>query len=237
MTGRGGIELHDSHPSQQDHMVHRFAWFRSAVLGANDGIVSVSSLVVGVAAAASDKPAVVIAAVAGLVAGAISMAAGVYVSVSSQADAERADIAREKEKLEKHPERELEELTAIYEHRGVEPGLAREVAEDLMEKDALVAHTRDEIGISAANAARPMSAALASTAAFAIGAAPPVLATLMSPLDAIIPVVAGTSLVCLVGLGAASAVAGGAPLVPAIARVTLWGAFAMALTTAIGSLF
>ena len=121
--------------------------------------------------------------------------------------------------------------------RGVAPGLAREVAEDLMEKDALVAHTRDEIGISAANAARPMSAALASTAAFAVGAAPPVLATLLSPLDSVIPAVAGSSLVCLVGLGAASAVAGGAPLLPAVTRVTLWGAFAMALTTAIGSLF
>ncbi len=227
----------ETHPSQSDHMVHRFAWFRSAVLGANDGIVSISSLTVGVAAAASDKADVTIAAVAGLVAGAISMAAGVYVSVSSQADAERADIAREKQALERHPERELAELAAIYEHRGVEPALAREVAQDLMEKDALLAHTRDEIGISAANAARPMSAALASTAAFAIGAAPPVLATLLSPLDSVIPAVAGTSLVCLVGLGAASALAGGAPLLPAVTRVTLWGAFAMALTTAIGSLF
>ena len=227
----------ETHPSQSDHMVHRFAWFRSAVLGANDGIVSISSLTVGVAAAASDKADVTIAAVAGLVAGAISMAAGVYVSVSSQADAERADIAREKRAIETHPERELDELTAIYVSRGVEPGLAREVAEDLMEKDALVAHTRDEIGISAANAARPMSAALASTAAFAVGAAPPVLATLLSPLDSVIAAVAGTSLVCLVGLGAASALAGGAPLLPAVTRVTLWGAFAMALTTAIGSLF
>jgi len=229
--------MSEGHASQQDHMVHRFAWFRSAVLGANDGIVSISSLTVGVAAAASDKSTVMVAAVAGLVAGAISMAAGVYVSVSSQADAERADIAREKQALEDHPERELEELTAIYEHRGVAPDLAREVAEDLMEKDALLAHTRDEIGISAANAAKPMGAALASTAAFAVGAAPPVLATLLNPLDTIIPAVAGTSLVCLVGLGAASAIAGGAPLLPAISRVTLWGAFAMALTSAIGSLF
>ncbi|HCQ67008.1 MAG TPA: hypothetical protein DIU07_18505 [Rhodobacteraceae bacterium] len=229
--------MNETHPSQLDHMVHRFAWFRSAVLGANDGIVSISSLIVGVAAATSDKADVMVAGVAGLVAGTISMAAGVYVSVSSQADAERADIAREKKALEEHPERELDELVAIYESRGVEPGLAREVAEDLMEKDALVAHTRDEIGISAANAAKPMSAALASTAAFAVGAAPPVLATLLSSFENIIPAVAGTSLVCLVGLGAMSAAAGGARLLPAVARVTLWGAFAMALTTAIGSLF
>ena len=229
--------MNETRPSQLDHMVHRFAWFRSAVLGANDGIVSISSLIVGVAAAASDKADVMLAGVAGLVAGALSMAAGVYVSVSSQADAERADIAREKKALEEHPERELVELAAIYESRGVAPGLAREVAEDLMEKDALVAHTRDEIGISAANSAKPMSAALASTAAFAIGAAPPVLATLLSSLENIIPVVASISLVCLVCLGVLSALAGGAPLLPAISRVTLWGAFAMALTTAIGSLF
>lgn len=229
--------MNETHPSQLDHMIHRFAWFRSAVLGANDGIVSISSLIVGVAAATPHKHDVMIAAVAGLVAGAISMAAGVYVSVSSQADAERADIAREKQALETHPERELEELTAIYEHRGVAPDLAREVAEDLMEKDALLAHVRDEIGISDANSAKPLPAALASTAAFVVGAAPPVLATIVSTIDHVIASVAGTSLVCLVGLGAASAFAGGAPYLPAIARVTLWGGFAMALTTAIGSLF
>lgn len=229
--------MSETHPSQHDHMVHRFAWFRSAVLGANDGIVSISSLIVGVAAAASDKADVMVAGVAGLVAGAISMAAGVYVSVSSQADAERADIERERHEIETHPERELEELAAIYESRGVAPALAREVAEDMMEKDALVAHTRDEIGISAANAAKPMSAALASTAAFSIGAAPPVLATVFAPFGGIIAAVAGVSLVCLVCLGVLSALAGGAPLLPAVARVTLWGAFAMALTTFIGSLF
>jgi len=223
------------HPSE-DHVLHRFAWFRSAVLGANDGIVSISSLIVGVAAAATDKGDVMVAGVAGLVAGAISMAAGVYVSVSSQADAEHAAIAREKQALEQHPERELEELTEIYVHRGVEPALAREVAKDLMEKDALVAHTRDEIGISAVSAARPLSAALASTAAFAIGAAPPVLAALYSPLASIIPAVAVSSLAGLVVLGGLSAKAGDAPVLPAIARITFWGALAMAVTAGIGSL-
>lgn len=221
----------------QDHMVHRFAWFRSAVLGANDGIVSISALIVGVAAAGSDKPGVIIAGVAGLVAGAMSMAAGVYVSVAAQSDAEDADIAREKERLAAHPRAELEELAGIYEQRGLSPRLAREVAEQLMATDPLAAHARDEIGISAANAARPFASAVASTVAFVAGAVVPVAATVASPIEHMIAIVGGASLAGLVGLGALSALAGGAPYLPAIARVGFWGALALAVTAGIGSLF
>jgi len=229
--------MNDHARFDEHHNVHRVGWLRAAVLGANDGIVSTGSLIVGVAAAATGATEVLIAGIAGLVAGAMSMAAGEYVSVSSQADTERADLAKEEAALRDQPEEELAELAAIYVERGLDPALAHEVAVQLTAHDALGAHARDEIGISEVIAARPVQAALASAATFSVGAAVPLIAAVLTPLNVAIPVVTGTSLVSLAVLGALSAQAGGAPVGRAVARVTLWGAFAMAATAAIGALF
>jgi VIT1/CCC1 family predicted Fe2+/Mn2+ transporter len=207
------------------------------VLGANDGIVSTASLIVGVAAAAAAHSEVLLAGVAGLVAGAMSMAAGEYVSVSSQSDTEQADLARERKELRENPKGEVEELAEIYVRRGVDQVLARQVAQQMMAKDALTAHARDELGISEITTARPIQAALTSAATFSVGAAMPLLAALVSPLGAIIPVVSAASLGSLALLGAIGARAGGANPLHAALRVTFWGAMAMAVTAAIGRLF
>jgi VIT1/CCC1 family predicted Fe2+/Mn2+ transporter len=219
------------------HRTHRTGWLRAAVLGANDGIVSTASLVLGVAAAGANSQGIVIAGVAGLVAGAMSMAAGEYVSVSSQADTERADLARESRELAANPEQEHAELTAIYVQRGLDARLASSVATQLMEHDALGAHGRDELGITATLVARPVQAALASAASFAVGAALPLLMVLWLPPSVLMPGVAGGSLLFLALLGLVSARAGGAPIGPAVLRVAFWGALAMALTAAVGALF
>ncbi|MFO7546559.1 MAG: VIT family protein [Trueperaceae bacterium] len=219
------------------HRMHRVGWLRAAVLGANDGIVSTASLVLGVAAAGAAKEAVLVAGVAGLVAGAMSMAAGEYVSVSSQADTEGADLKRERHELATAPEYEHEELTAIYVARGLTQDLAAEVATQLMARDALGTHARDELGISETQTARPVQAALASASTFAVGAASPLVVVLLAPASALLWVVAGSSLVLLAALGAVAARAGGAPILRATARVTFWGALAMAATTGIGALF
>lgn len=221
----------------EKHRTERIGWLRAAVLGANDGIVSTASLVVGVAAADAGRTGVLIAGVAGLVAGAMSMAAGEYVSVSSQADTEQADLDRERKELRDDPEFELQELAAIYEGRGLDPDLADEVAAQLMKHDALGAHARDELGLSDVTSARPVQAALASAITFAIGAALPLIAVLISPEASIVWAVSLTSLVFLAGLGALSARAGGAPVLKAAARVLFWGALAMAITAAVGTLF
>ncbi|MFT3746405.1 MAG: VIT family protein [Pyrinomonadaceae bacterium] len=219
------------------HRSHRVGWLRAAVLGANDGIVSTSSLVIGVAAAASGHEAVMLAGVAGLFAGALSMAAGEYVSVYSQADTEKADIELEKKHLEDEPEFELRELAAIYEGRGLTPELASEVATQLMAHDALGAHTRDELGISEITTARPLQAAVFSAAAFSIGAALPLLVTWFSPFNLMIYAVAVSSLLFLAILGAVAAKAGGAGMLKGSARVLFWGAIAMAVTAGVGKLF
>jgi VIT1/CCC1 family predicted Fe2+/Mn2+ transporter len=219
------------------HYAGRIGWLRAAVLGANDGIVSTASLLVGVAAAQATQQALLVAGVAGLVAGAMSMAAGEYVSVSTQSDSEKADLERERKELETDVELERRELAAIYRGRGLDASLARQVAEQLMAHDALGAHARDELGLSSTLAARPIQAALASAATFALGAALPLLAALLSPAGRAIPVVAGSSLVFLAVLGAVSAHAGGAQIVVAAARVTFWGALAMAITAAVGTAF
>ncbi|MFM9940787.1 MAG: VIT family protein [Hyphomicrobiaceae bacterium] len=221
----------------EGHFIDRVGWLRAAVLGANDGIISTSSLIVGVAAAAARPSDVLLTGVAGLVAGAMSMAAGEYVSVSSQSDAERADLARETKELTDNPAPEREELAQIYVKRGVEPELARRVADQLMAKDALGAHARDELGISDLTTARPVQAALTSAAMFAVGASMPLLMVLVSPSRFLIPVVSIASLVFLALLGAVGAKAGGADLVTATVRVTFWGALAMAATAGIGRLF
>ena len=218
------------------HHTPRMGWLRAAVLGANDGIVSTASLVVGVAAAASDRSGVLIAGVAGLVSGAMSMAAGEYVSVSSQADSERADLERERRELAQDAGAELRELAAIYVGRGLEPGLARQVAEQLMAHDALGAHARDELGITEELRARPAQAALVSGIAFASGALLPLAIAGLAPAAWTIPSVAGMSLLSLVLLGVLSARAGGAGLLTALTRVTFWGALAMTLTAGIGAL-
>jgi VIT1/CCC1 family predicted Fe2+/Mn2+ transporter len=223
------------HP--EPHRIHRVGWLRAAVLGANDGIVSTASLVIGVAAAEAERGSVLTAGVAGLVAGAMSMAAGEYVSVSSQADTERADLERERQELEDDEEFEQAELAGIYVRRGLEPDLARTVAEQLMAHDALGAHARDELGISEVHSARPIQAALSSAGTFAVGAAVPLAMFALVQSSVAIPVVAGTSLVCLATLGATSAHVGGAPVAAAMVRVTFWGALAMALTAGIGALF
>jgi VIT1/CCC1 family predicted Fe2+/Mn2+ transporter len=207
------------------------------VLGANDGIVSTASLVVGVAAAETARGDVIVAGVAGLVAGAMSMAAGEYVSVSSQSDTEKADLARERGELETDVEFEQEELTEIYVKRGLEPSLARQVAIQLMEHDALGAHARDELGLSEIHTARPLQAALASAITFALGAALPLVMTLISPSSVMIPFVAGSSLVFLALMGGLAARTGGAKLAVGAGRVTLWGALAMAATAAVGAIF
>ena len=219
------------------HYTGRIGWLRAAVLGANDGIVSTSSLVIGVAAAQASQEAIVTAGVAGLAAGAMSMAAGEYVSVSSQSDTEKADLERERRELEADAEFEHRELAAIYQGRGLDADLARRVAEQLMAHDALDAHARDELGLSAKFAARPLQAALASAASFAIGAALPLLGAVTAPNAAVIPAVAASSLVLLAALGTLAARAGGASLVRGAARVTLWGALAMTVTAAVGALF
>ena len=224
-----------AHPER--HLVTRIGWLRAAVLGANDGIVSTASLIVGVAAAAASPNAVLIAGVAGLVAGAMSMAAGEYVSVSSQSDTEKADLARERKELKKNPELELDELAEIYVKRGVDKTLARKVARQLMAKDALGAHARDELGISEITTARPVQAALTSAASFSVGAAMPLLMVIVSPASALVVTVSAASLAFLAVLGAIGARAGGANILRATARVTFWGALAMALTAGIGKLF
>jgi len=219
------------------HRTHRTGWLRAAVLGANDGIVSTASLVLGVAAAGASSQSILVAGVAGLVAGAMSMAAGEYVSVSSQADTERADQARESRELAANPEQEHAELTAIYVKRGLDATLASDVASQLMKHDALGAHLRDELGISETLAARPVQAALASAGTFAVGAALPLLMVLVLPAAAVMWGVAGSSLLFLALLGLLAARAGGAPLVASVTRVTFWGALAMAITAGVGALF
>lgn len=219
------------------HRTHRIGWLRAAVLGANDGIVSTASLIIGVAASSATRSGVLIAGVAGLVAGAMSMAAGEYVSVSSQADTEAADLGRERRELRDDPERELEELRLVYESRGLDTELAHRVAEGLTAHDALGAHARDELGISDTTAARPVQAAFTSAGTFAAGAALPLIAAVTATGATQIVIVAVTALVFLAALGAVGAKAGGAPLLRAAARVTFWGALAMAVTALIGAAF
>ena len=219
------------------HRTDRIGWLRAAVLGANDGIVSTASLIVGVAAANAAGSEILVAGVAGLVAGAMSMAAGEYVSVSSQADTERADLARERKELATDSPFEHEELAAIYVKRGLDAALAKQVAEQLMAHDALSAHARDELGISDMTTARPVQAALASAGTFAAGAAMPLVTVLVSPRVALIPAVVAVSLLFLAVLGGLGAFAGGAPILKAAMRVTFWGALAMALTAGVGALF
>jgi VIT1/CCC1 family predicted Fe2+/Mn2+ transporter len=221
----------------ETHRSGRGGWLRAAVLGANDGIVSTASLIVGFAASGAERHAILLAGAAGLVGGALSMAAGEFVSVSSQADAEKADLALERRELASYPDGELRELTGIYVKRGLEPALARQVAEQLTAHDALAAHARDELGITHELRARPLQAAAASAAAFASGAALPLVITAFVPLGQLAIVVTAASLVCLAVLGAAAARAGGAPMLPGATRVVLWSALAMAATAVIGRLF
>ncbi|HET6971406.1 MAG TPA: VIT family protein [Phenylobacterium sp.] len=219
------------------HAVHRIGWLRAAVLGANDGIVSTASLLVGVAAAAQGRSEVLLAGVAGLVAGAFSMAAGEYVSVSSQADTETADLARERAELASQPAFEREELANIYANRGVDLELARQVADQLMARDALGAHARDELGISEVTTARPIQAALTSALTFSGGAALPLLAAMLSPKGQIVPLVSAAAIVFLAVLGAIGARAGRASVWRSVIRVTFWGALALAATAGVGALF
>ena len=219
------------------HRTHRTGWLRASVLGANDGIVSTASLVLGVAAAGAGTRAMLVAGVAGLVAGAMSMAAGEYVSVSSQADTERADLARESKELAANPEQEHEELASIYVQRGLDRELASSVATQLMAHDALGAHSRDELGISETLAAKPVQAAFASAGTFAAGAALPLLLALLLPNAVLLWGIAGGSLFFLALLGLLAARAGGAPVLTSVLRVTFWGALAMGLTAAVGALF
>lgn len=221
----------------EHHRVHRIGWLRAAVLGANDGIVSTASLIVGVAAANTGRSSILIAGVAGLVAGAMSMAAGEYVSVSSQADTERADLELEKSELVRNSENALKELAGIYEMRGLDEDLAMQVAKQLTAHNALEAHARDELGISDALAAKPIQAGLASAGTFGVGAALPLVVAWISPLNAVVLATSVSSLICLAVLGALSAIAGGANVWRATARVTFWGAIAMAITAGIGRLF
>ena len=222
---------------KERHRTERIGWLRAAVLGANDGIVSTASLVVGVAAAHAARSDVLIAGVAGLVAGAMSMAAGEYVSVSSQADTESADVSRERQELEMNEPFERDELASIYINRGLDPSLAKQVAEQLMAHDALGAHARDELGISENSTARPVQAALASAATFAVGAAMPLLTVLVVPETTLVTVVSVVSLFFLASLGVLAARAGGAPVMKSVMRITFWGAIAMALTAGVGALF
>jgi VIT1/CCC1 family predicted Fe2+/Mn2+ transporter len=225
-----------SYRHAEAHLVSRIGWLRAAVLGANDGLVSTASLIVGVAAASAKPSEVMVAGVAALVAGAMSMAAGEYVSVSSQSDTEKADIARETAELESDGAAEHAELAQIYVQRGLEPETAKVVAQQLMAKDALDAHARDELGISLATTARPVQAALASAASFTVGAAAPLIVAAVAPTPAIVPSVVLVALACLALLGVAGAKAGGAPPWRAAARVTFWGALAMIVTAGIGHL-
>lgn len=222
---------------RERHRTGRIGWLRAAVLGANDGIVSTASLIVGVAAAHTARSAVIVAGLAGLVAGAMSMAAGEYVSVSSQADTEKADLSREQKELAIDEPSEQKELALIYVERGLDPSLAKQVAEQLMRHDALGAHARDELGISESLTARPIQAALASAGAFAVGAAMPLLTVLVAPASRLVPVVFGNSLIFLTVLGVVAARVGGAPVMKSAVRVVFWGAIAMGLTAAVGALF
>jgi VIT1/CCC1 family predicted Fe2+/Mn2+ transporter len=224
------------HVHTERHLVQRIGWLRAAVLGANDGIISTASLILGVAAAAAAKSDILLAGVAGLVAGAMSMAAGEYVSVSSQSDTEEADLARERRELVEDPTFEKEELAQIYVQRGVEPQLARQVALQLMTKDALGAHARDELGISEITSARPVQAALTSAATFSIGAAAPLALVLLAPPTFLMPIVSIGSLAFLALLGLLGARTGGAAIFKPIMRITFWGALAMALTAGIGAI-
>ncbi len=221
---------------QEAHRTHRTGWLRAAVLGANDGIVSTASLIIGVAAAGTTQDNILLAGVAGLVAGAMSMAAGEFVSVSSQSDTEAADLSLERKALEQNFELEKQELAEIYENRGLEPFLARQVAEQLMAHDALGAHARDDIGISESVSAQPTQAAVSSAGTFVIGAALPLLVAWAVPGPSQIPVIAGASLIFLAILGAIAARAGGAAIAVGAIRVTFWGALAMALTALVGRL-
>jgi VIT1/CCC1 family predicted Fe2+/Mn2+ transporter len=222
---------------KERHRTERMGWLRAAVLGANDGIVSTSSLLLGVAAAHTDRSQILLAGGAGLVAGAMSMAAGEYVSVHSQADSEAAELEIERAELAADPIAEKKELASIYVGRGLDPELARQVAEQLMAKDAEGAHARDELGLTDTNAARPLQAAFASAGSFAAGAALPLVISALVPLGALVPTVAGTALFFLGALGAISAYAGGAKVRPAAIRVTFWGALAMGMTAGVGALF
>jgi len=226
-----------SRRSKERHRTRRIGWLRAAVLGANDGILSTSSLVLGVAAAHATRNSILVAGVAGVVAGAMSMAAGEYVSVHSQADTEEADLALERVELATDDPGEHEELAAIYVGRGLDPALAKEVARQLMAHDALGAHARDELGISEAVVARPVQAALASAGSFAAGGAMPILVMAIAPQTSLIPLVAGTSLLFLALLGGLAARAGGAEVAIGALRVTFWGALAMAVTSGVGRLF
>jgi VIT1/CCC1 family predicted Fe2+/Mn2+ transporter len=235
------ITKHDTmrplHRHSENHRTDRIGWLRAAVLGANDGIVSTASLVLGVAAASASHTSILLTGVAALVAGAMSMAAGEYVSVHSQADTEYADLARERAEIEKNPGAEHKELAAIYISRGLEPALAKQVSEQLMMHDALGAHARDELGISETLSARPLQAALASAASFALGATLPLAVTALASEQFLIAWVAGTSLAFLALLGAIAAKAGGARVISGAWRVTFWGALAMAITAGVGALF
>jgi vacuolar iron transporter family protein len=221
----------------ENHLVRRIGWLRAAALGANDGILSTSSLIIGVAASSTEQSNILIAGVAGMIAGAMSMAAGEYVSVSSQSDTEKAELQKEKIELELVPKAELEELTQIYVNRGVDENLARTISIQLMNKDALGTHAREELGISEITTARPIEAAFTSAGTFAMGAILPLLAAILCPTDLLIPIVSIISLLVLGLLGAIGAKAGGAPMMKAIIRVVFWGAFAMGMTSAIGTLF
>ncbi len=223
--------------TSENHRTHRIGWLRAAVLGANDGIVSTASLIVGVAAAEASRNSVLVAGLAGLVAGAMAMAAGEYVSVSSQADTENADLEREREELATEVDLETAELAAIYVERGLDAELAKQVAVQLMAHDALGAHARDELGISDTLSARPVQAALASACMFTMGAILPLLLVLVVPAAWLVGVVSGSSLLFLAVLGALAARAGGSPVWKSVARVTFWGALAMALTAGVGALF
>jgi VIT1/CCC1 family predicted Fe2+/Mn2+ transporter len=222
--------------SRETHFINRIGWLRAAVLGANDGIISTASLIVGVAAAANSSSEVLVAGFAGAIAGAASMAAGEFVSVSSQSDTETADLARERKEQTEDPAFETQELMQIYVARGLDPSLARKVAEQLMARDALGAHARDELGISEAITARPIQAALTSAATFALGAALPLAAALIAPKTLLAPTVFGASLIFLALLGAIGAKAGGVAMLKPTLRVAFWGALAMALTAGVGAL-
>lgn len=222
---------------EENHRSHRVGWLRAAVLGANDGIVSTASLVIGVAAGNTSREGILLAGMAGLVAGAMSMAAGEYVSVSSQSDTEKADLSLEQKALDENHELEKEELAEIYQDRGLEPSLARKVAEQLMAHDALGAHARDEIGISREGSARPVQAAFSSAATFTIGAALPLMVAWVAPGNLLMPLVAAFSLVFLALLGSVAARAGGASITIGAVRVMFWGALAMALTAGVGQMF
>jgi vacuolar iron transporter family protein len=221
---------------RETHQVARLGWLRAAVLGANDGIVSTASLILGVVAAAASQNSILVAGIAALVAGAMSMAAGEYVSVSAQSDTENADLAKEKRELAEEPQSEQDELTRIYMGRGLDGDLARKVAVELMAHDALGAHARDELGISDLTAARPMQAALASACSFATGAALPLLVVILAPQSLLVPLTVGASLVFLALLGVISARTGGAQPLKAAVRVVFWGGLAMAITSAVGAL-